>query len=179
VDVKPADRSDRSVPKEVVDLLIALLMGDRSIALTRRGMGTRREDPRPRVEHRAPHRTKRSHRVPSRVVDVRDQLDLTGVQLPHDLPLDLAEPLEHRRRAVRLTPGERVDQEQLLLDPDRERLTGAEAVIAIMLHGHVGSMPRSRWARTHRWLDQAASAVTWPPGCDLTTDELGPTSRAA
>jgi hypothetical protein len=101
------------------------------------------------LEHCATHLAKRSHRLPGSGVDVGDQLNLTGVQLSLDGPLDLAKPLEHRRRVVRQTPGEQVDQEQLLFDPDRERLTGAEAVIALMLHSHVLEVCRgSRSART-------------------------------
>ena len=100
-----------------MDVLIALLVGDRSVVLTRRRMSARCEDPRPRLEHRATHPAKRSHGLARGAVDVGDQLDLTRMQLPLDRPLDLAEPLEHRRRAVRLTPGERVDQEQFLFDP--------------------------------------------------------------
>jgi hypothetical protein len=50
-------------------------------------------------------------------VNIGDQLDLARMQLALNLTLKLDKPLEHRRRAVRLTPRDRVDQKQLLLDP--------------------------------------------------------------
>jgi hypothetical protein len=52
------------------------------------------------------------------------------VQLALDRPVDRADPLLDGRRGVDLRAGERVDEEQLLLDADRERRAGSEAVAA-------------------------------------------------
>jgi hypothetical protein len=57
------------------------------------------------------------------------------VQLALDRPLDGPNALLHRGRRVDLRPGERIDEEQLLLDADGERGTGAEGVLAWVVRG--------------------------------------------
>jgi hypothetical protein len=52
------------------------------------------------------------------------------VQLALDRPIDRPDALLDGRRGVDLRAGERVDEEQLLLDADRERRAGSEAVAA-------------------------------------------------
>jgi hypothetical protein len=49
--------------------------------------------------------------------------------------LDGRDALLHRGRRVDLRAGERVDQEQLLLDAHRERRTGAEGVLGWVVRG--------------------------------------------
>jgi 2-keto-myo-inositol isomerase len=52
------------------------------------------------------HLGKGLHRVAGAGVDVGDQLDLAGVQFLLDRSADLAKPLEHCRRRIRLMPGD-------------------------------------------------------------------------
>ena len=62
------------------------------------------------------------------VAHARDQLDLARVELALDLAVHLAEPVHDGLGRVDLLPRLRVDEEQLLLDAERERLPLAELV---------------------------------------------------
>ena len=117
MDVQAGHRRDGSITEEEVDPLVALLVGDHRLPLEARGVRARAKDPRARAGHRPPELPKLTHRVRSRRVNVGDQLDLARMQLALHLTLKLGKPLEHRRRAVRLTARDRIDQKQLLLDP--------------------------------------------------------------
>ena len=81
-------------------------------------------------------------RLASRGVDIADQLDLAGVQLALDPVAYVFEAVERRRGASGQPPGNRIDQEQLLLDPQRVRLTRPEALLAIGRRGHAAEYSR-------------------------------------
>jgi hypothetical protein len=55
------------------------------------------------------------------------------VELALDRAVDRAEPFLDRCRGVRLVSGDRVDEEQLLFDAERERLSGAEGVVGLLV----------------------------------------------
>jgi hypothetical protein len=84
----------------------ALLVGDRSFALTCGGMRAGCDDSRPGLEHRATQLADRSDRRTRAVMDVGDQLNLAGMQLAFDRARHPAQPLEHRGRTVRQISGE-------------------------------------------------------------------------
>ncbi len=120
VDVQTAHRRRDRVAEQLADPLVALLVGDRRIAFAGRRVGARAEQPGARGDHRGAQLGECLDRLSGRAADVRDQLDLTGVQLALDGPRDRAEPRLHRRGSIRLTARHGIHEEQLLLDPNRE-----------------------------------------------------------
>jgi len=68
------------------------------------------------------------------LADARDELDLAAVKLALDLAaLELTELLEYLGAGVAQPPAARVDDEQLLLEPERERLLLTE-VLPFYIH---------------------------------------------
>jgi hypothetical protein len=91
-------------------------------------MGRGADHPDPRFQHGAAQIAQDTDRLVNGRADVRDQLNLARVHLAGDLAaLDLADSAQDMLAGVDLRAGARVDQEQLLLDTQRERLLGAEA----------------------------------------------------
>jgi len=88
----------------------------------------RTEQTGPGLDHRAAQAIEREDGLAGAATDVRDQLDLAGVQLPLDGALDRPEPLQYGRRGVDLPSRDRIDEKQLLLDADRERRLRAKGV---------------------------------------------------
>jgi hypothetical protein len=68
----------------------------------------------------------RLDRLCRRGADAGDQLELARVQLALHGPLHVTDALLHGGRRVDLRPGDRIDEEQLLLDPDGEGLARPE-----------------------------------------------------
>jgi hypothetical protein len=144
MNVQAANRRHDRVPKQKANAFIALPIGDHGIALVSGRMRARPEQTRAGPDNRATHLRKLSDRVAHSSVNTGDQLDLTGVQLRLDRSRDLTQSLEHRGRAVDLPARNRVDQKQLLLDPDRKRLPRAKFVLTTYLCCH----DREVWRRS-------------------------------
>ena len=79
-------------------------------------MRARAEQPGAGRDDRAPQAVERVDRLAGAVADVGDELELAGVQLALDRPVDRPDALLDGGRGVDLRAGERVDEEQLLLD---------------------------------------------------------------
>ena len=129
-----------------------------------------------------------AHRVGDGVADVGDQLELAGV----DLALDLAagrrlQPLEHVPAAVAQRAGHGVDEVQLLLDAERERIAGAEAPRVQRIVGHARRYPRKRRqpstsagsavSSSIRWTSGGAASGT-PPGATAAGSSASPSPAA-
>jgi hypothetical protein len=84
-------------------------------------MGARAHDPGTRCGHRAAHGCELGDSLADVVAHTAHQLHLAGVQLQLKRPGDGGGALDDSRRGVGLPARERVDEEQLLLDADRER----------------------------------------------------------
>src|SRR6185503_17729134 len=108
------------------------------VVLGRRGVRARAEHSRAGRDDRAAEPAERPDRLAGAVADVRDQLDLARVQLALDGAVDRAEPVEDRPGGVRLPTGDGVDEEQLLLDADRERVPRPEGVADLLVTGRQG-----------------------------------------
>jgi hypothetical protein len=63
------------------------------------------------------------------------------MELALDRSVNPAKPLLYRRRRVRLTAANRINQEQLLLNADRERLSRAERVAELIVRTQVSTLP--------------------------------------
>lgn len=92
----------------------------------------RRDEPEP---------AERTDRLASAATDVGDQLNQTSMQLALDRSVNRAKPLLYRRRRVRLMAAHRINQEQLLLNADRERLSRAERVAELIVRTQVSTLP--------------------------------------
>jgi hypothetical protein len=55
------------------------------------------------------------------------------MKLTLDRSVDYAEPILYCSRRVRLTAGDRINEEQLLLNADRKRLPGTERVLDVIV----------------------------------------------
>jgi hypothetical protein len=130
MDVQAADRRGDGVAEQVADALVALLVGDLGVAFGGRRMGTRAEQPCAGVDDGPPQAVEHLDRLRRAGADVGDELELTRVQLALHRALHGPDPLLDGGRRVDLRPGRRIDQEQLLFDPDRERTARPERVPA-------------------------------------------------
>jgi hypothetical protein len=63
------------------------------------------------------------------------------MQLALDPSINRAKSLLYRRRRVRLMAAHRINQEQLLLNADRERLSRAERVAELIIRTQVSTPP--------------------------------------
>ena len=63
------------------------------------------------------------------------------MQLALDRSVNRPKPLLYRRRRVRLMAAHRINQEQLLLNADRERLSRAERVAELIVRTQVSTLP--------------------------------------
>jgi hypothetical protein len=134
VHVQAAHRRDHRVAEQEADALVTVLVGDRRLALTGGRMGPGPEQARPGGQHGAAHLGQLGGGRPDAVVDARDQLNLAGVELALDRPRHLVEAVEDRAGGVDLAAVDGVDEEQLLLDPDGERVAGPEPVLLAARH---------------------------------------------
>ena len=100
------------------------------------GMGPGGEDPRAGPQHRAPQLSELADRRADAHVDVGDQLDLAGVELTLDVAVARAQPGQHGGGGICLAAADRVDEEQFLLDAERERLSAAKLVLERSVGGH-------------------------------------------
>jgi hypothetical protein len=123
VNVKSGDRRGYSIPEQVTDTLVALLVGDIRVALHCRRMRPRTEQTRAGREDRTAHPGERCGGFARALAHVGDELDLAGVQLTLYRPSDRPEPLLYRGRGIRLMARDGIHEEQLLLDADGKRLT--------------------------------------------------------
>jgi hypothetical protein len=82
----------------------------------------------PRRENRPAQTAERIDRLANAATDAGDQLNQASMQLALDRSVNRGKRLLYRRRRVRLTAANRINQEQLLLNADRERLSRAERV---------------------------------------------------
>ena len=137
VDMQPPDRRCDGISEQLADALIPLLVGDLRLTLDRRRMRPRSEQPRSRLQNRPAQIAERIDRLTGAATDIRDQFHLTSMQLPLDPSVHRAEPILYRSRRVRLTAGDRIYQEQLLLNPDRERISRAEFVADLLVRTQV------------------------------------------
>jgi len=87
-------------------------------------VGAGGEQPGARRLDRAPHRAERLYGLAGTATDTGDQFDLTGMELSLDRSVDLIQSGQHRTGRVRLSPGDRIDEEQLLLDTEGEWVGG-------------------------------------------------------
>ncbi len=55
------------------------------------------------------------------------------MQLAFDRPVNRAKPFLYRSGRVRLTAANRINEKQLLLDADRERLSRAERAVDLIM----------------------------------------------
>ena len=140
VDMQSSDRRCNRVPEQLADALIALLIGDLRLTLDRRRMRPRSQQPRPRRENRPAQTAERTDRLASAATDVGDQLNQASMELALDRSVNPAKPLLYRRRRVRLTAANRINQE-LLLNADRERLSRAERVAELIVRTQVSTLP--------------------------------------
>ena len=130
VDVQAADRRRHGIAERLPDALIARPVGDLRVPLDRRGCVPPPIRPAAGLRgRRAAARRADRPASPTRRADVGDQLNLAGVQLALDPPAGGAHALEHGRRGVDLGAGHRVDEEQLLLDAEREVFASAKGVV--------------------------------------------------
>ena len=132
VDVGPADGVGARVAQEVADALVALLVGDPGRALGRGGMRARAQEAGARRQHRPAQPAQGADGLAGVPAHVRDELDLAGVQLLLDATVDVAEPRHDGGRGIGLLTADGIDEEQLLLDSEREWIALPEGV------GHVG-----------------------------------------
>ena len=130
VDVQAAHRGGDGVAEQIADALVALLVGDLGLAFGRTRMGARAEQPGARVDDGAAQAIERVDRLRRAGADVGDELELARVELALHRAAHVTDPLLDRRRRVDLRAGDRVDEEQLLLDADREGLARPEGVVA-------------------------------------------------
>jgi hypothetical protein len=121
VDVQGGNRGRHGISQQVVDALVAGPVGDRCITLAGRGMRARPEQAGTGAEHGLAQAAEQADRLGGVAAHVGDELDLAGMQLALNGPLHRAEALLHRLRRVHLASCQRIDQEQLLLDAQRER----------------------------------------------------------
>jgi hypothetical protein len=88
------------------------------------------------------------------VADPGLQLDLAGEDLGRDAPADLGAERPHHPLGGRNQTALTVDQQQLFLDPDRERRRGAEAVLGLRAAAGLGGRRAlglsGRWYRHRR-----------------------------
>jgi hypothetical protein len=132
VDVQRADGGRPSVAEQPRDALVARLVGDFRVALAGGRVRARRDEPRARLPHRRAQLRQLADGGLDRPVDARDELDLAAVQLALDLAaLELAEPLDDLGALVAQPPVGGIDDEQLLLQPERERLSFAEVILFV------------------------------------------------
>jgi hypothetical protein len=96
-------------------------------------MRPRAEQPRPRRENRPAQTAQRTDRLASAATDAGDQLNPASMQLAFNRSVNRAKPLPRRRRRVHLMAAYRINQEQLLLNADPERLSRAERVAELIL----------------------------------------------
>ena len=141
VDMQSSHRRCNRVPEQLADALIALLIGDLRLTLDRRRMRPRSQQPRPRLQNRPAQTAERTDRLASAATDVGDQLNQASMQLALDRSVNRAKPLLYRRRRVRLMAAHRINQEQLLLNADRERLSRAERVAELIVRTQVSTLP--------------------------------------
>jgi hypothetical protein len=151
VNVQSAGRRPQQAAEILSDHLVAGV-GDERGRIDAGGMKARSEQMEPGVGYRAPQLGQVGQHLVGSVADPRLQLDLFGEDLRRDAssrgPLD---PLQHRL-ARRDQPSAPVDQQQLLLDSERERRRAAELVVIAIgrrLSAHVQMPPRRFVFRGH------------------------------
>ena len=131
--MQPSDRRCDRIAEQLPDALIALLVGDLRLTLDRRRMRPRAEQPRPRLENRPAQTTQLTDRLAGAAADIRDQLHLTSMELKFDRSVNRTKPFLYRSRRVRLTAAEWINEEQFLLNADRERLSRTERVVDLIV----------------------------------------------
>lgn len=117
----------------------------------------------------ATHLSKLPYRGARNPVCAGDELDLTGVQLPLDRSRHLAQTLKHRSGAVDLAPGHRVNQEKLLFDAYRKRLSRAKPAFTVPLCGH----GREVCPALSDSAGAGSAAISAPPAAQTTTVRAG------
>ena len=144
VHVQTGDGRHRGVAQEVADLLIAGLVGDLGAALERARMGAGAQQAGPACAGGAAHVGERGDRLAGGRAHLRDELDLAGVKLLLECSRAVGGVFQHRLRGIDLRPRHRIDEEELLLDAERERAAGAEVRIAA--RGGFSAQASERWS---------------------------------
>ena len=138
VDVQRADRRRAGVAEQLVDALVAALLGELRVALDGGRVRAAGDDPGAGGEHRTAQLAELLDGLRDGRADAGDELDLAAVQLVLDVAAgQLAELLDHLGAGVDEVPVGGVDEEELLLQADRERLAVAEVMLLVLI-AHLG-----------------------------------------
>ena len=130
----------------------------------RRGVRTGAQHPGPRRDDRRPQSGQRLDCLRRRRADVGDQLDLAGMKFPFSPAPPSPEAGEHGIGRVDLRARVRIDEKQLLLDAERERIAGPEGMGFVARHrsGVPGGGEAQR-LRLKAALGTSDSLDWWPP----------------